>query len=138
MTILHPTIIAKAGTRDRRTPAFLSRNQFRCPRCGRVEYGNVHPDRVKMCSLCTTGLCMGKQENPRPEANQETESPKPSILRRSKPARICERCGESFRAGSNRHRFCERCQKWATNDRWNRWHRERKKNSTDQVSQSNV
>ena len=117
MTIFHPTIIAEAGARDRRIPAFLSRNQFRCLQCGRIEYGNVNLDRVKMCSMCLMGLCMGKQENFSPEANQEVERPKSRILWRMKPERICERCGESFRGRCNRQRFCDSCQRGVRNDR---------------------
>jgi len=67
--------------------------------------------------MCLVGLAMGKQEHPTPEANQEAERPKPKILRQSRPARICERCGESFRAGSNRQQFCDSCQKAAWNDK---------------------
>lgn len=117
MTILQPDVIAEAGVRDPRTPAFLSRNQFKCPRCGRLEYGNVDQDRVKMCSLCAMGLCMGKEEKADFRATQEAQPPDPRILRRSRSARICERCGESFRGQSNAQRFCARCQKWAANDR---------------------
>lgn len=117
MTILHPTVIAKLGARDRRAPAFLSREQFKCPRCGRIEYGNVKQDRVVMCSLCTMGLCMGKRENAEPKANQEAEGPKPRIIQWSRPERNCERCGESFRGKSNRQIFCDNCQKAARNDK---------------------
>ena len=110
--IIHPRIIADAGPRDRRTPSFLSRNQVKCPRCGRFEYANVNQDKVIMCSFCLMGLTMGKETEVPPD-NQV----KPLRFRNTRALKKCERCGESFRGKSNRQLFCEKCQKWASNEK---------------------
>ena len=49
----HFGIIAKRGKRIKgKTPSFLSSKQFVCPKCGKIDYGNVNPERVVMCSYC--------------------------------------------------------------------------------------
>ena len=111
--IIHPRIIADAGPRDRRkAPAFLSTNEIKCPRCGRVEYANSDAEKVVMCSLCLMGLTMGKGT----EIIQENQV-KPLRFRNTRALRMCERCRETFKGRSNRQRFCEACQRGARNEK---------------------
>ena len=52
----HFGIIAKSGKRIKgKTPSFLSSKHSVCPKCGKLDYGNVDKERVVMCSRCVLG-----------------------------------------------------------------------------------
>ena len=110
-----------------KVPQWLSGDEVICPMCGRVEHGNVDPSKVVMCSLClmaeaTKAERAGVASVWRNPGNHKAapETPRMRLrLKSNRPSktRTCEKCGESFRARSNRQRFCEDCQRGARNDR---------------------
>ena len=112
----HLGIITGLGERDKKTtPGFLSTNKIECPRCGRMDYGNVDSSRVVMCSLCLMNEVF------KVERSEKEMGPPLAVKQRGikvlKKIRRCERCGDSFKGRSNRQRFCGGCQKWASNEK---------------------
>ncbi len=110
-----------------KVPQWLSGDEVICPKCGRVEHGNVDPSKVIMCSLCLIAEA-AKAERAgvasvwRNPGNHKATPETPRMRLRLKSNRLskvrtCERCGESFRGRSNAQRFCEDCQRGARNDR---------------------
>ncbi len=102
-----------------RVPSFMAAKEIQCPKCGRIERANVDPERAVLCSFCLMQkvLAVERQEREVGDVVQTGKArPRPVAFRERKPAKTCERCGESFRGRSNRQRFCERCQKWARNE----------------------
>ena len=122
LSIIHPESVVESGLRARRGKgSFRSLEAFECPRCGRIEYGNVYPERVVMCSMCFMGLAMAKgMETP------GKDSVKPSMVRNGR-IRKCERCREDFRGRSNAQRFCDGCQQAAYRNKARGWDKDKRK-----------
>ena len=113
-------IITRPGERKGKVPLWLSTNEIICPNCGRAEYANAEPGKVKMCGLCLANEAI--------KAERQKELTGPPLAARPRPFRLptkelkkCERCRESFRGRSNSQRFCEPCQKGSKNDRNRLW-----------------
>lgn len=113
-------IITCPGERKGKVPLWLSTNEIICPKCGRAEYANVDPDRVKLCGLCLANECIKAEEQERLAGPSLAAKPRPLRLP-TKPPKVCEHCRESFKGRSNSQRFCEPCQKGARNDRNRAW-----------------
>lgn len=129
----HLIVLTELGEREPgRGPQWLSAKKVICPKCGRMDYGNVNQKDLVMCGLCLANECLKADRAgmtsvwKHPENHKAPpESPRGFRLRlkgnRSPKAKVCEKCGQSFRGRSNRQRFCSRCQGAAKNDRNRAW-----------------
>ena len=95
-------------------PSFMSSKEIDCPRCVRIEWANVDPERMVMCSFCLMQrVFVAERQGKEAEGIVRTwrVRPRPIPFREKRLARKCERCGELFRGQSNRKRFCKLCHK---------------------------
>jgi Zn finger protein HypA/HybF involved in hydrogenase expression len=78
----------------------LSGSRVYCPKCRKwIKSDTRTPDTGGQ------GPDTGKPEPIHAETNREFE-PEPA---RAKPYYSCQRCGEAFRANSNREKYCKKC-----------------------------
>lgn len=120
----HIVSVARGEERSKTAPRILSQKFFYCPKCDRKEYGNTSQGSVVMCSLCLINEAVKIEK----QATQPSSMPAVKVSDRPSGSRLrvklsknCHRCGDVFRPTSNRQKFCPRCQKGATNERWSKW-----------------